>query len=364
MQNVLPKLVTAGVLALLALSFLGATPALAACAPGAVHCLPPPYSQAAAPVWATLNAVAGGNYPGGNEEFDVFVVNSDSPPLGNATLLSETLTTPFQNVSVSGLPVELASGQSLSSNITVQIPRDFAQNNFTASILIHLNVANSTVASAPTELTGSAQVVMLGFPLEGVNSTSPTSAGKTTTTTPSAPQPVWATLNALAYGNYPGGNEEFDVFVVNSDSPPLGNASLINETLTAPALPPSYNTGYAIGLPVQLSTGQAILSTIYLEIPANFTQSNFTAAVVINMQIANGTGFFSRQLTVSTTVVMLALPGTITTQSSTTSMVSSSQTTAQTSGISSSLFYGGIAIASAIVIILTALLARRRARPS
>lgn len=224
MQNVLPKLVTAGVLALLALSFLGATPALAACAPGAVHCLPPPYSQAAAPVWATLNAVAGGNYPGGNEEFDVFVVNSDSPP--------------------------------------------------------------------------------------------------------------------------------------------LGNASLINETLTAPALPPSYNTGYAIGLPVQLSTGQAILSTIYLEIPANFTQSNFTAAVVINMQIANGTGFFSRQLTVSTTVVMLALPGTITTQSSTTSMVSSSQTTAQTSGISSSLFYGGIAIASAIVIILTALLARRRARPS
>ena len=114
---------------------------------------------------------------------------------------------------------------------------------------------------------------------------------------PSGPQPVWATLNALGYGNYPGGNEEFTVYVVNTDSPPLGNVSLINETLAAPALPPAYNTGYAIGLPVQLATGQAILSTIHLEIPTNFTQSNFTATVVINMQIANGTSFFSKQLT-------------------------------------------------------------------
>jgi len=185
----------------------------------------------------------------------------------------------------------------------------------------------------------------------------------TAATSPSAPQPVWATLNALGYGNYPGGNEQFTVFVVNTDSPPLGNVSLINETLAAPALPPAYNTGYAIGLPVQLASGQAILSTINLEIPANFTQSNFTAAVVIDLQIANGTSFFSKQLTESTTVVMLSLPGTITPTSSTTSGVPSSQTTTQSSGVSSGLFYAGVGVLSVVVIILLALLVRARGRP-
>jgi hypothetical protein len=173
--------------------------------------------------------------------------------------------------------------------------------------------------------------------------------------------PVWATLNALGYGNYPGGNEQFSVFVVNTDSPPLGNVSLINETLTAPALPPAYNTGYGIGLPVQLATGQAILTTIYLEIPTNFTQSNFTATVVINLQIANGTGFFSKQLTESTAVVMLSLPGAP--ASSTTSSVSSSQTTTQSGGVSSGLFYAGVGVPSVVVIILLALLVSARGRP-
>ncbi|HEV2389827.1 MAG TPA: hypothetical protein VGS04_03790 [Nitrososphaerales archaeon] len=180
-------------------------------------------------------------------------------------------------------------------------------------------------------------------------------------TPPSAPQPVWATLNALGYGNYPGGNEQFTVFVVNTDSPPLGNVSLINETLSAPALPPAYNTGYAIGLPVQLATGQAILSTISLEIPANFTQSNFTASVVVDMQIANGTGFFSKQLTESTTVIMLSLPGSP--ANSTTSEVPISQTTIQSSGVSSSLFYAGVGVPSVVIIILLALLVRARGRP-
>jgi hypothetical protein len=182
-------------------------------------------------------------------------------------------------------------------------------------------------------------------------------------TSPSTPQPVWATLNAPGYGNYPGGNEQFTVFVVNSDSPPLGNVSLFNETLTAPALPSPYNTGNAIGLPVQLATGQAILSTIYLEIPANFTQSNFTATVVINLQIANGTGFSSERLAESTTVVMLGLPGTITSASLTTSTVSSSQATTQSSGVSSGLFYAGVGVPSVVAIILLALLIRGMGRP-
>ena len=171
---------------------------------------------------------------------------------------------------------------------------------------------------------------------------------------PSAPQPVWVTLNALGYGNYPGGNEEFTVFVVNSDSPPLGNVTLINETLTASALPPN-DTGSAIGLPVLLTTGQGLPSTIYLPIPSNFTQSSFTATVVVNLQVANGTSFFSEQLTKSTTVEMLSLPGTIT------PTLSSTTTTQSSGGVSSGLFYAGVAIPSVIAIILIALLARRRA---
>ena len=187
------------------------------------------------------------------------------------------------------------------------------------------------------------------------------SAAPTTAVFPQAPpQPFWATLNALGYGNYPGGNEQFTVFVVNTDSPPLGNVTLINETLTAAALPPAFNTGYAIGLPVQLETGQAILSTISLEIPANFTQSNFTATVVINLEVANGTSFYSTQLTESTTVVMLSLPGTVKTTSSTTSTASGSQTTTQSGGVSSSLFYAGVGVPSVVVIVLLALLVRAR----
>lgn len=176
---------------------------------------------------------------------------------------------------------------------------------------------------------------------------------------PSGPQYIWATLNALGYGNYPGGNEEFTVFVVNTDSPPLGNITLVNETLTAPGLPPASNTGYAIGLPVQLATGQGILSTVYLPIPPNFTQNNFTATVVINLAVANGTSFFSKQLTESTTVVMLSLPGTTTPPSSTTYEVSTSRTTAQ-SGVPTNLFYAGVGVPSALVVILLALLARAR----
>ena len=159
----------AGLLALLVLSCLAAVPAGQAlplpaqggCRPNVVHCLPPPYAVPASPVWATVDAPAQANYPGGNEQVTVFFLNSDSPPLGNVTLLSETLRSPFQNASVSGLPVELAPGQALRSNITLQIPSDFSQTNFTASVIIDFHIANAT-ASIPTVLTGTAQVFVFG----------------------------------------------------------------------------------------------------------------------------------------------------------------------------------------------------------
>jgi len=179
----------AGVFTLLVLSCLAAVPAGQAiplpaqggCPPAVVHCLYPPYAVPAAPVWATLNALGYGNYPGGNEQFTVFFVNSDSPPLGNVTLFNETLTTPFQNASVTGLPVELALGQTMLSSIYLQIPRDFSQSNFTARINIDFHVANAT-ASTPSVLTGTAKVFMLGPPIGQVTSTSSTTSTQQTTT--------------------------------------------------------------------------------------------------------------------------------------------------------------------------------------
>jgi hypothetical protein len=177
------------VLTLLVLSCLAAVPtsravplpAQGGCSPGAEHCLPPPYAVPAAPVWATFNALGNGNYPGGNETFTVFFVNSDSPPFGNVTLLNETLITPFQNASVSGLPVELASGQTVLSSIYLQIPRDFSQSSFTASITVDFHIANAS-ASTPRVLTGTAQVFVLGPPIGQVTSTSSMTSTQQATT--------------------------------------------------------------------------------------------------------------------------------------------------------------------------------------
>jgi hypothetical protein len=179
----------AGVLTLLVLSCLAVLPAGQAiplpaqggCPPAVIHCEAPPYAVPAAPVWATLNGLGYGNYPGGNEQFTVFFVNSDFPPLGNVTLLNETLTTPFQNASVSGLPVELAPGQTMLSSIYLQIPPDFSQSNFTASVRIDFHIANAT-ASTPSVLTGTAHVFMLGAPIGQVTSTSSTTSTQRTTT--------------------------------------------------------------------------------------------------------------------------------------------------------------------------------------
>jgi hypothetical protein len=175
-----------------------------------------------------------------------------------------------------------------------------------------------------------------------------------------AAEPIWATLNAVPQGNYPGGNEIFDVFVVNSDQPPAGNATLINETLTAPALPSAFQTNTAIGLPVELSPGQAIVNTIALQIPSTFTQSNFTAYLLAYVQLHNGTAFVNLRLTGNLKVFILGLPiGGATTASS----ASQSIQTSQGGTVSTSLFAAGVAIPSIVVIILLALLVRGRGQP-
>jgi len=176
-------------------------------------------------------------------------------------------------------------------------------------------------------------------------------------------EPIWATLNALPQGNYPGGNEIFDVFVVNSDQPPKGNVTLINETLTAPALPSAFQTNTAIGLPIQLAPGQAILNTIALEIPSNFTQSNFTADLVVNVFYWNGTINIPVKLTGTALVYLLGLPGSTPHTTTSSSASQTTQTTTQSGTVSTTLFAAGVAIPSIVAVLLLILLARGRGPP-
>jgi hypothetical protein len=173
-------------------------------------------------------------------------------------------------------------------------------------------------------------------------------------------EPVWGTLNAVPQGNYPGGNLIFDVFVVNSDKPPEGNVTLINETVTAPALPPGFQSNTGIGLPVELGRGQAILSTIALEIPSNFTASNLTASLVANALLFNGTVNISLKLTGTLQVFILGHP--ISSQT-TTSGISQTTQAAQSGTVSTTLFAVGVAIPSIVAVILLVLLARGRSGP-
>jgi hypothetical protein len=180
----LPTLAGASVLVLLLLSFLGgATPALAACPKNAGECLAPPYAVPAEPFWGSLSAATSGNYPGGNESFNLFVINSDLPPAGNATLLNETVTVPLfppasQNASATGLPVELGPGQAITTTISLPIPSDYSLGNFTAHFVAYLQYWNGTGYSN-LELIGIPQVVfVLGPP-----ATSTTTASTSTYTT-------------------------------------------------------------------------------------------------------------------------------------------------------------------------------------
>jgi hypothetical protein len=168
-------------------------------------------------------------------------------------------------------------------------------------------------------------------------------------------EPIWATLSAVPQGNYPGGNMEFNAFVVNSDQPPDGNFTILNETLTVPALPSCCNTNTTMGLPVSLDPGQATSFPIHLEIPTNFSQSNFTADLVVNGALWNGTTSTSLRLASSMVVTVLGVP------------ITGTQTTVtvtRSEGVSSSLYEVGIGILSIFVVLLLALLARGRGRPS
>jgi len=207
MQKRLPQLAIAGVLALLVLSFFAASPVRAACGQGAGECLAPPYAVAAEPVWATLNATPQGNYPGGNEIFDVVVVNSDQPPAGNVTLLNESVSAAALPPSESnpngaiGLPVSLAPGQLIVNTIAMEIPSNFSQSNFTASLVVNVSYWNGTL-NIPLRLTGDLVVYMLGLPLSGGQTTSGsgTSGGTTSTVTVTQGGSISSGLFAVGVG--------------------------------------------------------------------------------------------------------------------------------------------------------------------
>jgi hypothetical protein len=175
------------------------------------------------------------------------------------------------------------------------------------------------------------------------------------------PEPVWATVNADAKGNYLGGNEIFDVFVVDAALPPEGNVTVFNMTITAPAFPVNAQSNFAPGLPVMLAPGDSILATIALPIPSDFKANNFTANLVMATQLFNGTREIPLKITGTVQVFILGLPVTGTTQ--TTTQASGTQTTPQSGTVSTTLFAVGVAVPSIVAVVLLILLVQARGRP-
>jgi hypothetical protein len=167
---------------------------------------------------------------------------------------------------------------------------------------------------------------------------------------PAVPPPVWVTLNASASGNYPGGNELFTVFVVNTQLKPI-NETVQNMTLRAP-----FGSNFGPGLPATVSPGLSLLVTIYLQIPANFSKPSFTADLVAYVTVLNGTAT-TLKVTGSAAVNVFSLT------SQTTSSETAPPPTGQSGSISTTLFAAGIAVPSLIVVVLVVLLIRARAGP-
>jgi hypothetical protein len=204
MQKRLRNLIWAPILALMMLSFLSATPAFAGCPPNAGECLAPPYAVAAEPVWAALNGIPQGNYPGGNMEFDVTVVNSDQPPDVNFTLINETITAPAfpadsQSNTAIGIPIDLAPGQLIVNTIYLPVPGDFSQANFTVNLVGYGALWNGT-ASVYLKLTASTVVTLLGLPITGTGTTTTTGSGSTQTVTQTITQSGTVSSSELAAG--------------------------------------------------------------------------------------------------------------------------------------------------------------------
>lgn len=165
-------------------------------------------------------------------------------------------------------------------------------------------------------------------------------------------EPIWVTVNASAQGNYPGGDEQFVVFVVNSALPPAGNETVTDMTLTAP-----FGSNFGIGLPATIPPGQSLLSTIHLEIPTNFTQASFVANLVVHAKLWNGTKFNTATLTGTATVDVFALP------SQTSSQTGSVTTGVSTAGVSTTTLAIAVAIPSIVAVILLILLLRKKSGP-
>jgi hypothetical protein len=179
-------------------------------------------------------------------------------------------------------------------------------------------------------------------------------------------EPIWASLNSSGTGNYPGGDELFTVFVVNSAPSIADNETLTNISLTTT---PSFASNFAIGLPELLQPGYGQLFPIYLEIPSNFTQASFIANVIVNATLLNGTTTSPLNLTGHATVDVLALPSNSTTSGSSsgatvtrTVMVTTTSSGSSSSGVSNSLFAIGVATPSIIAIILLVLVVQMRGR--
>jgi ABC-type microcin C transport system permease subunit YejB len=100
--------------------------------------------------------------------------------------------------------------------------------------------------------------------------------------------------------------------------------------------------------------GRAIASTIYLAIPSNFTQSNFTASLVVDGSYWNGTASIPLNLTGTAEVFLLSL---------TPAGTQPAVTITRSGDVSSSLFAVGVITPSVVVVILLVLLARGRGRP-
>ena len=94
--------------------------------------------------WFTFAATAQGNYPGGKVQFSVFAVNSALTPTQNESIDSMTVSTPWGNISATGLPAVLTPQESLSIPIYAQIPSSFNERSFTAQFLAHTRTWNGT----------------------------------------------------------------------------------------------------------------------------------------------------------------------------------------------------------------------------
>jgi len=159
--------------------------------------------------------------------------------------------------------------------------------------------------------------------------------------------PIWVTLNASAQGNYPGGDELFIIFVVNSAQNPKENETITDIKLVAP-----FGSNSAIGLPATLAPGQSIQPTIHLEIPANFSQRSFQANLTLHGIDRNGTATIPLTFTGTAIVDVFALPS---------SPSTSTQSESQAGAISTTLFAAGVGIPSLVAVVLVALLVRARA---